>query len=140
MTIGSLLPFLVLIVAFYFLILRPARARQGAQAAVNSRLRPGVEAMTTSGLFGTVVEVEGDRVVLEIAEGVRVRFVTAAIAKVVDQSSKPGPQVGAIGSSVTAGAYAPSGAGSQLFSLDASGDRRCRTVSRGKPSPRWSMA
>ena len=84
MTIGSLLPFLVLIVAFYFLILRPARARQGAQAAVNSRLRPGVEAMTTSGLFGTVVEVEGDRVVLEIAEGVRVRFVTAAIAKVVE--------------------------------------------------------
>ena len=30
------------------------------------------------------VEVEGDRVVLEIAEGVRVRFVTAAIAKVVE--------------------------------------------------------
>ena len=84
MTIGSLLPFLVLIVAFYFLILRPARSRQAAQAAVRSKLEPGVEAMTTSGLFGTVVEVEGDRVVLEIAEGVRVRFVTAAIAKVVE--------------------------------------------------------
>jgi len=83
-TIGSLLPFLVLIVAFYFLILRPARARQSAQAAVNSRLRPGVEVMTTSGLFGTVVEIDGDRLVLEIAEGVRVRFVAAAIGRVID--------------------------------------------------------
>ena len=54
MTLSALLPFLVLIVAFYFLILRPSRARQSAQAAVASRLAPGVEAMTTSGLFGTV--------------------------------------------------------------------------------------
>ncbi len=84
MTLGTLLPFAVLIVAFWFLILRPARARQSAQAAVASRLAPGVEAMTTSGLFGTVTAVEGDRVELEIAEGVRVRFVAAAIASVVD--------------------------------------------------------
>ena len=84
MTIGSLLPFLVLIVAFYFLILRPARARQSAQAAVNARLRPGVEVMTTSGLFGTVVEIDGDKLVLEIAEGVRVRFVAAAIGRVIE--------------------------------------------------------
>ncbi len=90
MTISALLPFLVLIVAFYFLILRPSRARQAAQAAVASRLAPGVEAMTTSGLFGTVTAVEGDRVELEIADGVRVRFVTAAIASVVEQSTSGG--------------------------------------------------
>ena len=62
MTLGTLLPFLVLIVAFYFLILRPARTRQAAQAAVRSKLEPGVEAMTTSGLFGTVTAVDGDKV------------------------------------------------------------------------------
>ena len=90
MTIGSLLPFLVLIVAFYFLILRPARARQSAQAAVNARLRPGVEVMTTSGLFGTVVEIDGDALVLEIAEGVRVRFVAAAIGRVMEPSATGG--------------------------------------------------
>jgi preprotein translocase subunit YajC len=89
-TIGTLLPFLVLIVAFWFLILRPARTRQAAQAAVASRLAPGVEAMTTSGLFGTVTAVDGDRVELEIAEGVRVRFMAAAIASVVEQSTNGG--------------------------------------------------
>jgi len=88
--LGTLLPFAVLIVAFWFLILRPARTRQAAQAAVASRLAPGVEAMTTSGLFGTVTAVEGDRVELEIAEGVRVRFMAAAIASVVEQPALEG--------------------------------------------------
>jgi preprotein translocase subunit YajC len=89
-TIGTLLPFLILILAFWFLILRPARTRQAAQAAVASRLAPGVEAMTTSGLFGTVTAVDGDRVELEIAAGVRVRFVAAAIASVVDPATSAG--------------------------------------------------
>ena len=90
MTLGTLLPFAVLLVAFWFLILRPARARQASQAAVASQLAPGVEAMTTSGLFGTVTAVDGDRVELEIAEGVRVRFVAAAIASVVAPVSSTG--------------------------------------------------
>ena len=90
MTLGTLLPFLVLIVAFYFLILRPARSRQAAQAAVRSKLEPGVEAMTTSGLFGTVTALEGDKVVLEIAPGVQVRFVSAAIASVVAPPTEEG--------------------------------------------------
>ena len=90
MTLGTLLPFLVLIVAFYFLILRPARTRQAAQAAVRSKLEPGVEAMTTSGLFGTVIALDGDKVVLEIAPGVQVRFVAAAIASVVAPTAEEG--------------------------------------------------
>jgi preprotein translocase subunit YajC len=90
LTLGTLLPFLVLIVAFYFLILRPARTRQTAQAAVRSKLEPGVEAMTTSGLFGTVTAIDGDKVSLEIAPGVTVRFVAAAIASVVTAPAAEG--------------------------------------------------
>jgi len=89
-TLGTLLPFLVLIAAFYFLILRPARSRQAAQAAVRSKLEPGVQAMTTSGLFGTVTAIDGDKVVLEIAPGVQVRFVAAAIGQVVEQPAPAG--------------------------------------------------
>ena len=47
--------------------------------------------MTTSGLFGTVTAVDGDRVELEIADGVGVRFVAAAIASVVEQPTSAGP-------------------------------------------------
>ncbi len=88
MTLGTLLPLVVLAIAFWFLIVRPAKARQNAAAAVVSRLAPGVEVMTTSGLFGTVVGVEGDKVDLEVADGVRVRFLSAAIAR-VEEAAEP---------------------------------------------------
>jgi preprotein translocase subunit YajC len=93
-TLGTLLPFLVLIVAFYFLILRPARTRQASAAAVRAKLHPGSEVMTTSGLFGTVTAVDGDKVVLQIADGVSVRFMAAAIAQVVEQPSVGGTTEG----------------------------------------------
>jgi preprotein translocase subunit YajC len=89
-TLGTLLPFLVLILAFWFLIIRPARARQTAAAAVAARLTPGAEVMTTSGLFGTVTAVDGDKVEVEIADGVRVRFVAAAIGQVIETPAGTG--------------------------------------------------
>ncbi len=82
--LGALLPIVLLVGLFYLLILRPARARQSQQRATVSRLAPGVRVMTTAGLFGTITAIEGDEVELEIAEGVRVRYVAAAIAKVIE--------------------------------------------------------
>jgi preprotein translocase subunit YajC len=82
--ISALLPLLLIAVAFYFLILRPTKARQNAAREVQSRLAPGVRAMTTAGLYGTVEAVDGDDVLLEIAPGVTVRYVAAAIARVIN--------------------------------------------------------
>ncbi len=70
---ANLLPFLVLalfIVAFWFFVQRPARARQQAQQAVVTALEPGQEVMTTAGMFGTVKEVTDTKVALEVADGV----------------------------------------------------------------------
>ena len=83
--IGSLLPFLVLIGAFYFILIRPQRNRQKEMKTLMSRLEPGQQVMTTAGLFASVVSIEGDHVILEIAPGVHVRYMAAAVAKVVDQ-------------------------------------------------------
>jgi preprotein translocase subunit YajC len=46
--------------------------------------------MTTAGLFGRITAVEDDQVELEIADGVRVRYVAAAIARVVDEPTDAG--------------------------------------------------
>lgn len=88
--LGPLLPILLLVAAFYLLVLRPARARQSQQQAVVRQLAPGARVMTTSGLFGTITAVEDDQVELEIADGVRVRYVSAAIATVVDPVAPTG--------------------------------------------------
>lgn len=82
-SLGAYLPLLLIVVAFWFLIIRPARKRQQEQQAVVNALAPGARVMTTAGLFGTVVALEDGEVSLEIAPGVVVRYVAAAVAKVV---------------------------------------------------------
>jgi preprotein translocase subunit YajC len=98
--IGQFLPFIVLIAAFYFLLIRPQRNRQRDMKSLMSRLRPGQQIMTTAGMFATVTSVEGDHVTLEIAPGVNVRYMAAAVAKVVqdDTAVSDGPTDSALGS------------------------------------------
>lgn len=84
---NGLLLIIVVIGAFYFLIVRPARNRQKEQQATVARVAVGVRVMTTAGLFGTVTAVEDDQIDLEIAPGVTVRYVTAAVAKVLPDAA-----------------------------------------------------
>jgi preprotein translocase subunit YajC len=86
-TLSALLPLILIAAAFYFLIIRPTQRRQREQQAVVSALAPGARVMTTAGLFGTVVALEDGEVELEIAPGVVVRYVKAAIAKVVQPAA-----------------------------------------------------
>jgi len=81
--VESLLFFAVILVAFYFLIIRPQRNRARQAAQLQARLVPGVEIMTTAGMFGRVVEVLDDGLVLEISPGVQVRFAKAAVGRIV---------------------------------------------------------
>lgn len=83
MQLQTLLPIVLLVGVFYLLILRPARTRQKAQQETLSSLAVGKTIMTTGGLFGTVTAVNGDRIELEIADGVRVEYLQAAVSKVV---------------------------------------------------------
>ena len=80
----SLLFFALILVAFYFLIIRPQRTRARQAAQLQARLVPGVEIMTTAGMFGRVVEVHDDALVLEVSPGVLVRFAKAAVGRIVD--------------------------------------------------------
>ena len=79
---ASLLPFLLLAGAFWLLVIRPSQKQRAAKASLVESLRPGVEIVTTAGLRGTVVALDGDDIVLEIAEGVQVRFLRTAVGAV----------------------------------------------------------
>jgi preprotein translocase subunit YajC len=83
----SLLPVILIGVVFYFLLFRPQRRRQQQQAKMQSQIRPGQRVMTTAGILATVVAVEDDALVLEIAPGVEARFVKQAIGQVLDDSA-----------------------------------------------------
>ena len=80
--LASLLPLVLIFVVFYFLVLRPARNRQREAMALQSRLAVGQEVMTTAGLYATVVGVENEFVVLELAPGVTTRWARGAVARI----------------------------------------------------------
>jgi preprotein translocase subunit YajC len=88
-SLSTLLPILLIGVVFYLLIMRPARNRQKKQQQMMSALQPGARIMTTAGMFGTVVEIDDDNASIEIAPGVTIRVVKAAIGRVLDEPESP---------------------------------------------------
>ena len=72
-----------MLVLMYFLLIRPQRAQQRRAQDMLSALKPGDEVITIGGIYGDVVEVEEDKVVLEIAEDVHIEVTRRAIANIV---------------------------------------------------------
>jgi preprotein translocase subunit YajC len=85
MTLVELLPFAAIAAAFWLLIIRPSSVRRKAQAALVASLAPGQRIMTTAGVFGTLVSLDGDRASVEVAPGVVIEMLTAAIAQVLPE-------------------------------------------------------
>jgi preprotein translocase subunit YajC len=80
--VGLALPVLM-IVGFYFLLIRPQRNRQRAQQALVASLEVGDDVMTSGGIFGTIVDIDDDEgtVTVEIAPGTRVRMLRQGISQ-----------------------------------------------------------
>ena len=57
----------VIIVGFYFLIIRPQQKRQREAQATIERLQVGQRVMTTAGIFGVLTEVDDETVALQVA-------------------------------------------------------------------------
>jgi preprotein translocase subunit YajC len=79
----SLLLILVVVIGVYMLMIRPQRRRQQQAQKQQSTLLPGARVRTTAGMYATVVDVDGDDVVLEVAPGVEVRYMRRAVMDVV---------------------------------------------------------
>ena len=79
----SLLPFALIFVIMYFLILRPQQKRVKQHAEMVKNVRRGDTVVTSGGLVGKVTKViDDDQVEIEIADGVRVRQVKTMVAEV----------------------------------------------------------
>jgi preprotein translocase subunit YajC len=90
-SVGTLIPFLLILVFFWLLIIRPARSRQRAQQRLQEQLVPGQEVMTTSGLIAKVAALEDDAIVLEPSPGVTLRYTRQAVARVLP-ADEPEPE------------------------------------------------
>jgi preprotein translocase subunit YajC len=80
---STLILILIVVVAFYFLMIRPQQRRKQAAAQQQNTVSPGARVRTTAGMYATVVAVDGDDVILEVAPGIEVRYMKRAIMDVV---------------------------------------------------------
>ena len=79
----SLLPFVLIFVIMYFLILRPQQKRVKTHQEMVKNVRRGDTVVTNGGLVGKVTKViDDDQIEIEISEGVRIRQMRQMIADV----------------------------------------------------------
>jgi preprotein translocase subunit YajC len=81
--IMSLLPFVLIFVIMYFLILRPQQRRVKQHQEMVKNLRRGDTVITSGGIVGKVTKVvDNDQVEIEISDGVRVRQMRGMVSEV----------------------------------------------------------
>jgi len=78
--LGGLLPFILMIGVFYFLVLRPMKKQEDQRKTRLAELKRGDRVVMTGGLLGRISRVEDDIVILEIADKVKVRVLKKDVA------------------------------------------------------------
>ncbi|MBC2600748.1 preprotein translocase subunit YajC [Puniceicoccus vermicola] len=87
---GGLTPILFFILLFagmWFLIIAPQRKRQKQQEAMIKALKTGDKILTSGGIFGEITNVKDDRLVVKVAEGVKVELGRSFVANKVEDPS-----------------------------------------------------
>lgn len=78
-----ILLFVLMIVAMYFLLIRPQQKRKREQQKMQSNAGVGAEVMTVGGLYGTIVDTDDESVTIEVSPGVTNRYAKGAIGRVI---------------------------------------------------------
>ncbi len=76
----SFLPFILIFVLFYFLILRPQQKQSRKRADMLKSLKRGDNVITSGGIYGKIVSVADDVMTIEIAKGVNIRISRSGVA------------------------------------------------------------
>jgi preprotein translocase subunit YajC len=82
----GMLPFILMFLVLYLLILRPQIKKQKAHQKMVDELKKGDQVVTSGGLHGVVVNIKDDVVVLKIAENVKVDLSRSAVSQVKGNS------------------------------------------------------
>ena len=91
----QLIPFVLILAIFYFIILLPSRRRQQKVQDFLENLKENDRVITTGGIYGQIAKISGDRVQLQVADKVRLEVSKAAIGgyqgqpPVVETSTNP---------------------------------------------------
>ena len=83
----SFVPLILIVVVFWFFLIRPQQKRHKEHKQMISELGKGDRIVTTGGLFGTITKIGDDRMTVEIADKVRVQIERSQVSRLDKDSS-----------------------------------------------------
>ena len=93
---GSVLFLVLMMVVFYFMLIRPQKKRADQHRNLVNSLEVGDEVVTIGGLFGRIGALDDEGLDLEIAPGTTVRVLKSAVARKVTDTSRDEDESGAV--------------------------------------------
>jgi preprotein translocase subunit YajC len=77
----SLLPLVLIIVVFYFFMIRPQVKRQKELTNYRNSLRKGDKIVTTGGIYGKIAEIDETTIIIEVEDKMRLKVDKSAVLR-----------------------------------------------------------
>ncbi len=85
--LAGIIPFILMFVIFYFLLIRPQQKRMKEHKKMVENLRRGDQIVSAGGIIGKVTKVmEDDEVEVQVADGVKIRLVKSTVSAVLSKT------------------------------------------------------
>ncbi|MFH1051592.1 MAG: preprotein translocase subunit YajC [bacterium] len=78
--VSTLIMFGAVILIMYFLMIRPQQKRQKEHQKMLESIKKGDKVITSAGMHGTVVDIDGSNYVIQVADNVKITFEKSSIA------------------------------------------------------------
>ncbi len=88
--IASFLPFVLMFLVLYFLLLRPQMKKQKNQQRMIDELEKNDEIVTSGGIHGTILNIKDDILVVKIADSVKIEISRTAVSRVKNKEDADG--------------------------------------------------
>ena len=82
---STLIMFGLIFVIFYFMIVRPQQKRQKERQRMLDALKKGDKVLTAGGIHGTIMGIEEKTVLVQIADGIKVKVDRGSVSSVVKE-------------------------------------------------------
>lgn len=86
--LSAAVPFILMAVIFYFLLIRPQQKRQRELTNMISAVKTGDNVVMNSGIHGIVTNVKDSTLIVKVADNVKIEFDKAAVARVEKSSAE----------------------------------------------------
>ena len=88
--IMAFLPLILIAFIFYFLIYRPQKKRQKERESLVSKMEKGDKVVTSSGIHGTVAQVEDTTILVQVSDTTKIRFEKSSVNAVTPKNASKG--------------------------------------------------